>query len=77
VFLAGDEPITVVAVDTQEKVDRALRFLDQMIGAGLVVFSDLDVISLSRSRNATRLNFAADSTDALRDPRRASAPAVE
>ena len=43
-FRAGDEPMTVVAVDTQEKLDRAMPFLDEMVGSGLVAISDVDVI---------------------------------
>ena len=41
---SADEPITVVAVDSKEKVDKALPYLDQMIGSGLVAISDVDVI---------------------------------
>ena len=43
-FRSGDEPMTVVAVDTQEKLDRAMPYLDEMVGSGLVAISDVDVI---------------------------------
>jgi PII-like signaling protein len=41
---SADEPITVVAVDAAEKIDKALPYLDQMVGSGLVAISDVDVI---------------------------------
>ena len=44
VFRAGDEPITVVVVDSAEKIEKALPYLDQMVGSGLVAISDVDVI---------------------------------
>jgi uncharacterized protein len=39
-----DEPITVVAIDAAEKIDKALPYLDQMVGSGIVAISDVDVI---------------------------------
>jgi PII-like signaling protein len=44
VWRSADEPITVVAVDSAEKVERALPYLDRMVGSGLVAISDVDVI---------------------------------
>jgi len=44
VFRSGDEPITVVVVDSAEKIEKALPYLDQMVGSGLVAISDVDVI---------------------------------
>ena len=41
---SADEPVTVVAVDTAEKIERALPYLDQMVASGLVAISDVDVI---------------------------------
>lgn len=41
---SADEPITVVAVDSAEKIEKALPYLDQMVGSGLVAISDVDVI---------------------------------
>jgi PII-like signaling protein len=43
-FRRGDEPVTVVVVDSAEKIAQALPYLDQMIGSGLVAISDVDVI---------------------------------
>jgi PII-like signaling protein len=43
-FRSGDEPITVVVVDVAEKIEKALPYLDQMLGSGLVAISDVDVI---------------------------------
>lgn len=44
VFRSGDEPITVVVVDAADKIEKALPYLDQMVGSGLVAISDVDVI---------------------------------
>jgi PII-like signaling protein len=44
VWRSEDEPITVVIVDAAEKIEKALPYLDQMIGHGLVAISDVDVI---------------------------------
>jgi len=44
VWRSADEPITVVAVDSAEKIEKALPYLDRMVGSGLVAISDVDVI---------------------------------
>ena len=44
VWRSADEPITVVAVDSAEKIEKALPYLDQMVESGLVAISDADVI---------------------------------
>jgi len=44
VWRSADEPITVVIVDAAEKIEKALPYLDQMVGSGLVAISDVDVI---------------------------------
>ena len=44
VWRSKDEPITVVAIDSSEKIDEALPYLDQMVGSGIVEISDVDVI---------------------------------
>lgn len=44
VWRSKDEPITVVIVDAAEKIEKALPYLDQMIGQGMVAISDVDVI---------------------------------
>ena len=44
VWRSGDEPITVVVVDSAEKIEKAIPYLDQMVGSGLVAISDADVI---------------------------------
>jgi PII-like signaling protein len=44
VFRSNDEPITVVTVDEAGKIEKALPYLDQMIGHGMVAISDVDVI---------------------------------
>ena len=54
VFRSGDEPVTVVAVDSAEKIERALPYLDQMVGSGLVAISDVDVILYRETAGAGR-----------------------
>ena len=54
VFRSGDEPVTVVAVDSAEKIERALPYLDQMVGSGLVAISDVDVILYRETAGAAR-----------------------
>jgi PII-like signaling protein len=44
VWRSKDEPITVVIVDAAEKIEKALPYLDEMIGNGMVAISDVDVI---------------------------------
>lgn len=44
VWRSKDEPITVVVVDAAEKIEKALPYLDQMVGNGMVAISDVDVI---------------------------------
>jgi uncharacterized protein len=44
VWRSHDEPVTVVVVDEAEKLEKALPYLDQMVGSGLVAISDVDVI---------------------------------
>jgi len=54
VFRSGDEPVTVVAVDSAEKIEKALPYLDQMVGSGLVAISDVDVILYRETAGAAR-----------------------
>ena len=42
--LRHDEPIELVVVDTAEKLATALPAIDEMIGGGMVVMSDVDVM---------------------------------
>ena len=42
--LRQDEPIELVVVDTAEKLASALPVIDEMIGSGMVVMSDVDVM---------------------------------
>ncbi len=44
VWRSKDEPITVVIVDEAGKIEKALPYLDEMIGNGMVAISDVDVI---------------------------------
>lgn len=42
-----DRPIVLSVVDSEEKIRACLPVLDEMIGAGLVVLSDVDIIKYS------------------------------
>jgi PII-like signaling protein len=42
--LSADRPVMITVVDVEEKIRRAIPALDQMIGAGLLVLSDVEVI---------------------------------
>jgi PII-like signaling protein len=42
--LSADRPVMITVVDTEEKIRRAIPVLDEMIGAGLLVLSDVEVI---------------------------------
>lgn len=39
-----DEPITLVVVDTAEKIEKAMPVIDEMVGCGMVAISDVDVV---------------------------------
>lgn len=41
---SSDRPIMVSVVDTQEKINKLLPALDQMVGEGLIAISDVEVI---------------------------------
>lgn len=42
--LSSDLPVVIECVDTQEKIDRALPMLDEMIGGGLITLERVRVI---------------------------------
>ena len=44
VWRSADEPITLVVVDTAEKLELAMPAIDEMVGSGIVVLSDVDVV---------------------------------
>ncbi len=50
---SGDDPVTVVVVDFPQKLERAMPFLDEMVGSGLVVISDVDVIFYRATQEET------------------------
>jgi hypothetical protein len=45
--ISHDAPIMLSAVDTEDKLRKFLPVLDDMMGAGLVVLSDVDIIKYS------------------------------
>jgi PII-like signaling protein len=44
IWRSSDAPITLVVVDTQEKIEQAMPAIDAMVGSGIVVLSDVDVV---------------------------------
>jgi uncharacterized protein len=43
-FRSSDRPIMVSVIDTEEKIRSLLPALDEMVGEGLIAFSDVEVI---------------------------------
>ena len=43
-YLSLDQPIVIEVVDTEDKIQAVLPYLDEMIGAGLVTLEKVDVI---------------------------------
>ena len=41
---SSDAPVMVSVVDSEEKIQRLLPFLDEMLGDGLIAISDVEVI---------------------------------
>ena len=56
--VSRDLPVMVAVIDSQEKITEALDIVESMIGDGLIVTSDVDVIRLMHSH----LTEAADAT---------------
>ena len=44
IWRSADEPITLVVVDTAENLEKAMPAIDEMLGGGIVVMSDVDVV---------------------------------
>jgi PII-like signaling protein len=44
IWRSADEPITLVVVDTAEHLEKAMPAIDEMLGGGIVVMSDVDVV---------------------------------
>lgn len=44
IWRSADEPITLVVVDTAANLERAMPAIDEMVGSGIVVISDVDVV---------------------------------
>jgi PII-like signaling protein len=49
--LSHNLPIMITVVDTAEKVLRAISVLDEMVGAGLIVLSDVEVIKYTHAKS--------------------------
>ena len=43
-FTSADLPITVTIIDSEEKIQRFLPAVEQMVTEGLVAISDVDII---------------------------------
>jgi PII-like signaling protein len=41
---SADDPISIVVVDTPQKLEAAMPAIDEMVGSGMVVISDVDVV---------------------------------
>jgi uncharacterized protein len=50
--LSSDAPIMVSVIDTEEKIQKLLPFLDEMVGEGLIATSDVDVIKYVHQQGA-------------------------
>jgi PII-like signaling protein len=46
----AEHPIMVTIVDTEEKISKALPELEELVGEGLIVLSDAEVIQSKRAR---------------------------
>ncbi|MCA1664641.1 MAG: DUF190 domain-containing protein [Myxococcales bacterium] len=44
IWRSADEPLTLVVVDTAENLEKAMPAIDEMLGGGIVVMSDVDVV---------------------------------
>jgi PII-like signaling protein len=55
---SGDLPVMISVVDTEEKLVKAVNEIEAMMQDGIIVFSDVDVIRLVRSRPATESSNA-------------------
>ncbi len=55
-----DLPVMISVVDSEEKLARAINEIESMIGDGIIVLSDVDVIRLVRSRPAAESSHAND-----------------
>ncbi|MHB0886495.1 MAG: DUF190 domain-containing protein [Bacillota bacterium] len=47
--LSEDLPMVVVAVDSQEYIDRVLPRLDEMVAEGLITIHDVDIVKYKHS----------------------------
>lgn len=50
--ISKNAPMMVSVIDTEKQIQRLLPYLDQMVGAGIVAISDVDVIRYSDSPDA-------------------------
>lgn len=44
IWRSADEPITLVVIDAAENLEKAMPAIDEMLGGGVVVMSDIDVV---------------------------------
>jgi PII-like signaling protein len=51
-----ERPIMVTIVDTEEKIDEALSVIDEMVGDGLIVLSDVEVIRYANRKSKRSVN---------------------
>jgi PII-like signaling protein len=48
--LSTDLPVMVAVIDTEEKIQRVLPILDEMVDEGLIAISDVEIIKYTHSR---------------------------
>src|SRR3989442_483228 len=60
--LSRDLPVMITVVDTSEKLNQAIEAIEPMIGDGLIVLSDVDIIRLVHSRPPAEASDAAHTT---------------
>ncbi|MHB0886492.1 MAG: DUF190 domain-containing protein [Bacillota bacterium] len=51
--LSEDLPMVVVAVDSQERINRVLPHLDEMVAEGLITIHDVEVIKYTSRRSSS------------------------
>ena len=49
--LSTDLPVMIAVIDTEEKIQRVLLVLDEMVDEGLIAISDVEIIKYTHSRN--------------------------
>jgi PII-like signaling protein len=62
---SSDAPLMVSVIDSEEKVQKLLPFLDEMVDEGLIAMSEVEVINTSTKTARARSQFAVKILDLL------------